>query len=113
MGPMSIFIASTNVVPIGSMAMPAAGASHPTRMPTTIAVNTQKYNCLYQRVFGGALVPEVADVPEAAAPWVLLWSMIPTSLWNVSGVKLKGTFDGGGPAAVERLSPRFRRLREW
>jgi hypothetical protein len=32
------------------MAMPAAGASQPSRMPQTMAVSTQKYSCLYQRV---------------------------------------------------------------
>jgi hypothetical protein len=41
-GPMSIRIAETNVVPIGSIATPASGQSQPTRMPTTIATRTQK-----------------------------------------------------------------------
>ena len=48
-------MALTNVVPIGSRAMPAAGASQPTRMPRTMPVSTQKYSCRYQRVLGALL----------------------------------------------------------
>ena len=43
MGPISIFIALTNVVPSGSIATAKAGASQPTRMPATMATRTQKY----------------------------------------------------------------------
>ena len=46
-GPMSIRIAVTNVVPIGSIALPKPGASQPTRMPAMIATITQKYSCRY------------------------------------------------------------------
>ena len=42
MGPMSIFIAVTKVVPIGSIATPADGASQPRRTPMMIASSTQK-----------------------------------------------------------------------
>ena len=43
MGPISIFIAVTKVVPIGSIATPVLdGASQPTRTPMTIAIRTQK-----------------------------------------------------------------------
>ena len=41
-GPMSIRIAATNVVPIGSIALPKSGASQPTRMPATMRDQTQK-----------------------------------------------------------------------
>ena len=54
-GPISILIALTKVVPMGSMAMPAVGASQPTRMPTRMAVSTQKYSCRYQRVLGAGV----------------------------------------------------------
>ena len=79
-GPMSIFIEFTKVVPMGSMAMPAVGASQPTRMPMRMAVSTQKYSCLYQRVLGAGCV-----LAGTAGPAVVMWSMIPTSLWNVTG----------------------------
>ena len=39
-GPISIFIAVTKVVPTGSIATPVAGVSQPTRIPTTIAART-------------------------------------------------------------------------
>ena len=42
MGPISIFIAVTKVVPIGSIATPADGLSQPRRTPMTIAIRTQK-----------------------------------------------------------------------
>ena len=42
MGPMSIRIALTNVVPMGSIATPALGHSQPTSAPATIATITQK-----------------------------------------------------------------------
>ena len=77
-GPISILMALTNVVPIGSRAMPAAGASQPTRMPRTMPVNTQKYSCRYQRVLGAALLA------AAVVPGVVMGPMIPTSLWNVN-----------------------------
>ena len=41
-GPISIRIASTNVVPIGCIAVPKPGQSQPTRTPRTIATITQK-----------------------------------------------------------------------
>ena len=41
-GPISIFIAVTKVVPMGSIATPADGLSHPTRIPMMIANRTQK-----------------------------------------------------------------------
>jgi hypothetical protein len=41
-GPMSIRMAATNVVPTGSIALPKPGASQPTRTPATIATITQK-----------------------------------------------------------------------
>ena len=46
-GPISIRIAVTNVVPIGSIALPTLGQSQPTRTPRTIATITQKYSCRY------------------------------------------------------------------
>ncbi len=42
MGPISIFIAVTKVVPIGSIATPVLGLSQPRRTPMTIAISTQK-----------------------------------------------------------------------
>ena len=53
-GPISIRMASTNVVPIGCIAVPTLGHSQPTRTPRTIATITQKYNCRYHLVFLGA-----------------------------------------------------------
>lgn len=50
-GQISIFMAVMKVVPIGSIASPVSGQSHPTRMPSTIAMRTQKYSCLYQGFF--------------------------------------------------------------
>jgi hypothetical protein len=50
-GPISIFIAVTNVVATGSIATPVAGVSQPTTMPTTMAISTQKYSCWYHRFF--------------------------------------------------------------
>ena len=41
-GPMSIFMAVTKVVPTGSIATPAAGASQPSRMPRMMATSTQQ-----------------------------------------------------------------------
>ena len=41
-GPISIRIAATNVVPSGSRPVAKSGASQPTRMPATIATMTQK-----------------------------------------------------------------------
>ena len=59
-GPISILIALTKVVPIGSMAMPAAGASQPTRMPSDDAgqypeVQLPVPACLGGRRGGGPL----------------------------------------------------------
>ena len=66
-GPMSIFIELTKVVPMGSMAIPAVGASQPTRMPKRMAVSTQKYSCRYQRVFGAAFLTDCVLAGAAAA----------------------------------------------
>src|SRR6478735_4863104 len=92
-GPISILMALTKVVPIGSMAMPAAGASQPTRMPRTMPVNTQKYSCLYQRFLGAGM----------SVPAVVMCPMIPTSLWNVSGDALSvGVCTGREPVGRSR-----------
>src|SRR6476469_1441771 len=50
-GPISIRIAVTNVVPTGSIAVPNPGHSQPTRTPRMIATITQKYSCRYHFVF--------------------------------------------------------------
>src|SRR6478752_2146722 len=50
-GPISIRIAVTNVVPTGSIAVPNLGQSQPTNAPRTIATITQKYSCRYHFVF--------------------------------------------------------------
>ena len=42
-GPISIFMAATKVVPSGSIATAKLGASQPTRMPATMPTRTQKY----------------------------------------------------------------------
>lgn len=47
-GPISIFIAAMNVVPIGCMASPSSGRHHPRSTPTTMAISTCTYNCRYQ-----------------------------------------------------------------
>lgn len=59
MGPISIFIAATNVVPIGSIATPAAGASQPSTMPAPMATSTQKYSCRYHGVVPYAVMTVV------------------------------------------------------
>lgn len=45
MGPISIFIASMKVVPIGSIEVARSGHRHPRKMPMTIARSTCTYNC--------------------------------------------------------------------
>ena len=50
-GPISIRIAVTNVVPTGSIAVPNPGHSQPTSTPRMIATITQKYSCRYHFVF--------------------------------------------------------------
>ena len=69
-GPMSIRIAVTNVVPIGSIALPKPGASQPTRMPATMATITQKYSCRYHFGFatGSALSGRFTAVVLAIVP---------------------------------------------
>ena len=39
-GPISIFIAAMNVVPMGCMASPRSGQRQPTKMPITMATST-------------------------------------------------------------------------
>ena len=39
-GPISIFIAAMNVVPIGCIASPRSGHLHPTTTPITMAIST-------------------------------------------------------------------------
>lgn len=46
-GPISIFIAVMNVVPIGSMPVARSGHRQPSTMPITIATRTWTYNCRY------------------------------------------------------------------
>src|SRR6476620_3138053 len=66
-GPISIRMAVMNVVPTGSIALPALGQSQPTKTPSTIATITQKYSCRYQRVFliGGCVAELFAIVPTS------------------------------------------------
>src|SRR3954466_11471173 len=50
-GPISIFISPTKVVPMGSIAIPASGQAAPTTTPSTMATRTEKNSCRYQRFF--------------------------------------------------------------
>ena len=72
-GPMSIRIAVTNVVPIGSMALPKPGASQPTRMPAMIATITQKYSCRYHLGFSTGSASSIRSTAVVLA-------IVPTSL---------------------------------
>ncbi len=68
---MSIRIAVTNVVPMGSIALPKPGASHPTSTP--VMTITQKYSCRYH--FGGC-----AGFVVSAGSAVVVLAIVPTSL---------------------------------
>ena len=46
-GPISIFIAVRNVVPIGSIEVARSGRRQPSRTPITIAASTWTYSCRY------------------------------------------------------------------
>ena len=59
-GPISISIESTKLVPMGSMAMPKVGASQPTRMPKTMAGQYREVQLLVPACLGAAFLAAAA-----------------------------------------------------
>src|SRR6478752_1842266 len=96
-GPMSIRMASTKVVPMGCIASPKPGQSQPTNTPRMIATITQKYSCRYHLVFLTGPVG-LSSAREIA--------IVPTSLSEVARSSGATESSGGDQCGLERLDDR-------